>query len=204
MLEFMLAVWLVLLPFCAALFEVAQLGASRQLLQLALFEGVRAAAVSGADVNVLRGELARGLVPLFGSGPDAESVRAAYLRAYSEVRRPDLLQITLHSPRPETFAYFGIAAGGDRLIPNEALSPGAAQRGANGLSLLDANRLDVEVRYCRSLLIPMLDRLIVAALRPLAGPLEQLCLAQRRVPLAARAMTMMQSHASAGRTGAQR
>ncbi len=204
MLEFLLAVWLVLLPLCAALFEVAQLGVSRQVLQLALFEGVRAAAVSGADLDVLRGEVARGLVPLFGTAGDDGSIRSAYLRASLEVRRPDLFQITLHSPRPADFADFGIEVDGDRLIPNEGLSQETARRDARSRSLVDANQLDVEVRYCRRLLMPMLDRLIVAALSPFAEPADQLCLAQRRVPLAARAMTVMQSHASQRRADARR
>jgi hypothetical protein len=204
MLEFMLASWLVLLPLGAALFEVAQLGVSRQLLQLALFEGVRAAAVSDADVDTLRAELARGLVPLFGSGADAESARAAWLRATLEVRRPDLMQVTVHSPGPEAFAEFGIAVGADRLIPNQTVPTADAPRAASGRTLLDANLLDVEVRYCRRLLIPLLDRLIVVALRPWADPAEQICLAQGRVPLAARAATMMQSHASARRAGIDR
>lgn len=204
MLEFLLAVWLVLLPLCAALFEIAQLGVSRQVLQLALFEGVRAAAVSGADLDVLRGELARGLVPLFGTAGDAGSTRSAYLRASLEVRRPDLMRITLHSPRPADFVEFGIEVNGDRLIPNEGLSQETARRDARSRSLADANQLDVEVRYCRRLLMPMLDRLIVAALSPFAEPTDQLCLAQRRVPLAARAMTVMQSHASQRRANALR
>jgi hypothetical protein len=204
MLELLLAVWLVLLPFCAALFELAQLGVSRQVLQLALFEGVRAAAVNGADLDVLRGELARGLVPLFTTGLDTGSTRAAYLRASLEVRRPELLRITLHSPRLEDFVDFGIAVDRDRLIPNEGLSREAQRRDSGSRSPADANQLDVEVRYCRRLLMPVLDRLIVAALTPLAEPPDQLCLAQRRLPLVARAVTVMQSHASQQRAGAQR
>ncbi len=201
MLEFLLAVVCGLLPLCAGLFELAQLGVSRQLLQLAAFEGVRAAAVSAADVNALRIELARGLVPLFGSERSPAAARAAYRRALLEVGRPDLMQIKVLSPVPGDFAEFGVVVDGDRVIPNEAQSPAAAQRTAVGRSLLDANRLEVEVRYCRRLLIPLLDRLIVATRRLVAGPLEQVCLAQRRVPIVVRVATMMQSHASARRIG---
>lgn len=199
--EFLLAAWLVLLPLCAGLFEWIQLSVSRQLLQLALFEGVRAAAVSGADVDVLRAELARGLVPLFGPASDETSARSAYGRSMLEVSRPDLTRITMHSPRAASFEALSRPVRGDRWIPNEAMDRGGAERNTSIGARLNANLLDVEVHYCRRLLIPILDRLIVAALRPTVDERGRVCLAQLRVPVTARAATVMQSHASAQRSG---
>jgi hypothetical protein len=77
-----------------------------------------------------------------------------------------------------------------------------AHRGArSGRSLAQANDFVVEVRYCRRLVIPLMDRLLAEAWGPFASPETAACLQQRRVPIIVRAVSVMQSPASENRLG---
>lgn len=197
--EFLVAVAIMLLPLLGALFELAQLGISRQVLQVAAFDAARAAAVVQGDRDVFTRELARGVVPLFGL--NADSSATAYGRALVELRRPDLTRIEIQSPTRAAFEDFAVQIADDRVLPNAGTAL-IRQRGArSGGTLAQANELIIRVRHCRRLVVPLLDRLLVAAWGAFATPESQLCLQQRRVPIAVWAMTVMQSPASESRLG---
>lgn len=196
--EMLLAFVLVLLPLLGAIFELAQLGTARHLLQAAAFDAARAAAVAQGDREVLVRTLARGLVPLHGASAGA-ATSAAFTRAWVELGRPDLTQIHFRSPNRAAFDDFAVPVGGDRWLPNAGSDLLAGRGARSGLHLAEANDLVVVVRYCRRLVVPLLDRLIATAWQPFASPQARVCLAQRRVPIVVEARTVMQSPASEAR-----
>jgi hypothetical protein len=197
--EFLLAVGIMLLPLLGALFELSHLGISRQLLQVAAFDAARAAAVEHGDRDVFTRVLARGVVPLFGL--QADSAVAAYGRALVELQRPDLTRIEVQSPTRAAFDDFAIPVANDRILPNAGTELVAARGARSGGTLAQANVLIVRVRHCRHLVVPLMDRLFIAAWGAFASPDVQICLRQRRVPIVARAITVMQSPASETRLG---
>ena len=201
--ELLLAFVLVLLPLLGAIFELAQLGVSRQLLQAAVFDAARAAAVEQGDRDVLVRTLARGLVPLHGAAAGV-APGIAFARALVELRRPDLTRVEFRSPVRAAFDDFAVAANGDRWLPNAGaeLLPGRGAR--SGLRLAEANDLVVVVSYCRRLVVPLLDRTIAAVARPWVSTRARHCLAQGRVPIVVEAATVMQSPASEARMGLRR
>ena len=190
--EFMLAAVLLLAPLAVASFELLQLAISRQLLQAALADGVRAAATAHGDLDLLRRVVARGLLPLHGAPRETTTrpeLATAYLRSLAEVQRPDLTQLAVRSPSRADFRREGLALGDDRRIPND------------GTASVGANTLDVHVVYCRALVIPASDLLFRAVFAALpTGPAAR-CLQQGRMPIAAGASTVMQSDASARALG---
>jgi hypothetical protein len=197
--EFLLAVGILLLPLLAALFEFAHLGISRQVLQVAAFDAVRAAAVTQGDRGVFTRVLARGVVPLFGL--QADSAATAYGRALVELQRPDVTHIEVRSPSRAAFADFAVPGASDRVLPNAGTALIAGRGARSGGTLAQANVLDVRVRHCRRLVVPLMDRLLVAGWGAFASPETLLCLRQRRVPIVVRAVTVMQTPASESRLG---
>lgn len=198
--ELLLAFMLVLLPLLGAIFELAQLGIARQLLQAAAFDAARAAAVAHGDRDVFLSALARGLVPLHGVGAGV-APGTAFARALVELRRPDLTQLEFRSPGRAAFDDFAVAAGGDRWLPNAGAELLDRRGPRSGLRLAEANDLVVRVRYCRRLVVPLLDRMIAAVAQPFVSTQARLCLAQGRVPIQVEAITVMQSPASEARMG---
>lgn len=198
--ELLLAFVLVLLPLLGAIFELAQLGIARQLLQAATFDAVRAAAVAQGDRDVLLRALARGLVPLHGVGAGA-APGTAFVRALVELRRPDLTRLEFRSPGRAAFDDFAVATGGDRWLPNAGAELLDGRGPRSGIRLAEANDLVVVVSYCRRLVVPLLDRMIAAAAQPFVSMEARLCLAQGRVPIRVEATTVMQSPASERRMG---
>lgn len=192
--EFMLAVVLLLAPLAVASFELLQLAVSRQLLQAAAFDAVRATATANGDLGLLRRVLARGLVPLHGApsgDADAGSIAVAYARALAEVQRPDLTEIAVLAPTRAVFDAHGVAVGDDQRIANF------------GRERVAANLLDIEITYCRALVIPGADLLFRAALAPTSLRAAR-CLPAGRMPITVRATTIMQSDASAQALGMAR
>lgn len=171
-LEFLLAALLVVMPLSFAVLETAQLAVSRHILQQAVNEAARQAAVSDLSDVALRRSLGLGLLPLFvpldPSAPFAASPRTeasrtlearagleGLARAYGESFRPDLSSVDLDA-------------------------------------LDDTGRVwRLRVRYCRDLHFPLVREAIPEVLRwGTASPFEQACLARRRLPLEAWALVL--------------
>jgi uncharacterized membrane protein (UPF0127 family) len=171
-LEFLLAAVLVVIPLCFAVLETAQLAVTRHVLQQAVNEAARQAAVSDLSDFALRRSLGLGLLPLFvpldPRAPFAASARPGVprtleadagleglARAYGEAFRPDLSSVDL-----------------------EALDD-------------DGRVWRLRVRYCRDLHFPLVREAIPEVLRwGTASPFEQACLARRRLPLEAWALLL--------------
>lgn len=216
MLEFLVAAVLVLLPLGLATLELAQLAVTRHALDYASFEAARSGAVHGADRTVMRRALVRALVPLFapvdpvavlrGGGAPAggagaagvavgdQAALVAMARAGAEVMRPDLLRLDIENPTAAAGRDFATLEDGERVIPNDGLDQRNPVGAQSGQSLREANVLAIRVRYCRRLVMPIIDRVVPAMLRlRLVDPFDQLCLAQDRVPIEARSIVHMQS-----------
>ena len=167
--EFLLAALLVVIPLVFAVLEAAQVAASRHILQQAVNEAARQAAVAELSDLALRRSLGLGLLPLFvpldprapfGPSPaaaggqpralDAEAGLEGLARAYAESFRPDLASVDL-----------------------EALDAGGR-----------AWRL--RVRYCRELHFPLIREMVPELLRwGTASLFDQACFARRRMPIEA-------------------
>jgi hypothetical protein len=162
----------------------------------------------------MRAALARALVPLFApldplavlrGAPDAVAAGAgaaarALLRATLEVQRPDLTRLEIENPGPAAVADFSaLDEDGELVIPNDGLDQRNPFGATSGQTLREANLLAIRVRYCRALVMPVIDRLLPAMLRwSTADPFDQLCLAQGRVPIDASAVIHMQTALRAG------
>ncbi len=201
MIEFVVAVVLVLLPLALGTLQLAHLMVGKHVLTLATLMAARAGAVNHGSVTAMREELARGLVPLHGdlvAMADTRSIAPvleAQARALLEVQRPDITRIVVDNPTRESFADFEVEQRGIRQIPNEHLEYRGARIGARSRqSLLDANTLAIRVYYCQRLIFPLVDRAIPALLATTErDAFARACYAQGRVPLMARAIVMMHS-----------
>lgn len=165
--EFLLAAVLVVIPMAFAVIEVAQLAVARHVLQHAVNDTARQAAVADSSDAALRRSLGLGLLPLFvpldarapfvameGGDAEARSSQSAGLeglaRAYADSFRPDLTSVDLE--------------------PLDAR--GRVWR--------------LRVRYCRELHLPLVRDLVPAILRlGTVSLFDQACLARHRVPLEA-------------------
>lgn len=206
-LEFVVAAMLILLPLAGAVFEGAQLAITRQLLTVGAFEAARTGAVTGGDVQAMRRRLARSLAPLFFAGDRGQSDAAA-LRAFSrallDVQRPDRTRLQIARPTAAAFADFGIEGPRGRQIPNDGDTLDARHGDRSGLTLAQSNVLAIDVRYCRRLIVPVLDDVIttlVLRIRADAPAFDRACLAQQRMPIGVRAVATMQTPASAAALG---
>lgn len=163
LIEFLLAVTLVLLPLIGGVLEFAQLAVARQVLAQATADAARSSAIAimdaGGEVDEIddpvsiRASLARGLLPMLG-GPATEV--SAWTSTLLEVMRPDLLQLQIERDVVES-------------------------------SDVVVDRL--QVTYCRELFfVP--TRYVLPPLMQLwiSSPAEGICLMAGRMPLTASAL----------------
>ncbi len=174
MIEFSLAMVLVVLPMVSAILEFAQLAVTRQLLGYAVSEAARSAAITAMDAasvstraadtegptqTSLRRSLARGLLPLLGGDfGSATETREGLLRwggMVIEAMRPDRVSVVFE---------------------------------ADVLSSADIVVGRLNVTYCRELFFPPASYLLPNLMRLWTDDLfAQACLLQGRVPIEASA-----------------
>jgi hypothetical protein len=198
--EFYIVALFALLPFCMAILQTAVLLSAKNILNHATFAAARAGALEQGSRTAMLNALARGLMPLhvrsaeeLHAGNVVEIATEAYARSYADTLAFARLRVL--NPPPAAFEDFGTGPTGARTIRNDSLEFRSIAKGArSGLSIQEANVLDIRVRYCQPLIFPLIDRLLVATLRRVdLAPDHQLCYALRRVPLAARGIVHMQS-----------
>ena len=198
--EFQVVGLLCLLPLLLGLLQMALLLLASPLLHYATFQAVRAGTFAGADPAVMRRALAIGLMPLQvegGTGLSASNApgvaAAAAARSMADVLV--FARITLLQPGTAAFEDFSVDTAQGRAIPNSSLLQRTAVPGVrSGLSIQQANVLQVRVDWCAPLIVPLIDRLLVGVLRGLDADLHsQVCYAAGRVPLRASAALNMQS-----------
>jgi hypothetical protein len=151
---------------CALLYQV------RSTLNYATLLAARAGALHNGDPARMRAALATGLAPLFAR----DTTLVDYARAVAEANlqtaaAASLVDLAVLNPQRAALADFGrprIDGVAGRELPADTLNyrnpaPGAA----SGVSIQDANILHVRVSYCARLIVPVLDRVIYAAVNAL-------------------------------------
>lgn len=199
--ELTIVALLALLPLTLGILQVALLYIGKHTLNHAAFLAARAGAVANGERAAIERHLAKGLAPLHAGGrvditPTnvlREGARA-YARAYADVLRVDRTRIRILNPTPNSFADFGRVRDGRLEIPLTVGPERDVPRGRSGQTRADATLLRLRVDYCHPLIVPLVDRLIVALLRRLdADPFAQACNASGRVMLSAHALVQMHS-----------
>jgi hypothetical protein len=166
--EFVLAFpVLVLLVF--GILQVAFLYQGKATLNYATMLAARAGAMHNGDATRMRHALARGLAPMFAGSADTDGYTAALAKATAETNvAAHLSKIEVLSPTAEALEDFGrerMDGEGGKELPNDTLqyrsqAPGSASK----VSIQDANLLHVRVTYCHRLIVPVIGRMIHAAL----------------------------------------
>jgi len=198
--EFQVVGLLCLLPLLLGLLQLALLLLASPVLHYATFQAVRAGTLAGADPAVMQRALAIGLMPLQVEGGTALSASnaptvAAVAAARSMADVLAFARIRQLQPSAAAFEDFSIHTARGMAIPNSSLLQRTATLGLrSGLSIQQANILQVRVDWCAPLIVPLIDRLLVGVLRGLDADLHsQVCYAAGRVPLRASAALNMQS-----------
>jgi hypothetical protein len=152
---------------------------ARSVVNHATFLAARAGSLAHGSGTAMRQAFAAGMLPLFTHAPDAAGLATARATAATESAAP-LTTFRLLNPTPAAMGDFGVArldGQAGREIPNDTLVYRKSTLGAtSGLSVQDANLLQIQVRYCFPLVVPLWNTLIVAMsggaaqLWPGAGP----------------------------------
>lgn len=202
--EFTIVALVALLPLVLAVLQLGLLYVTKHTVQHAAFLAARAGAVShGSRAEMLR-YLAKGLAPLHagatdyrgpgdpGPGDLGVTVASAYARAYADAQRPDRTRLRVLNPTRASFEDFERVRRGIREIPNVYVHGAPGPR--SGQTLADANLLKLRVDYCAPLVVPLVDRIVTAALRRLdTDPFRQQCYWARRLPVVGHALVHMHS-----------
>jgi hypothetical protein len=204
LIEFHLVMLLAAIPLVMAILELGNLFMARHALDYATFDAARAGAVAQGRRSQMLLQLAAALAPLHAplsrstrSENAAELIVAARAAALREALNPIYMSLVVENPGTADFDRVGIrSTTGGRAIPNDNLEHRVRATSANGgPALARANMLQIRVTWCRRLYFPLVDRVIIAAMRAIA-PQHALCYAANRVPITSRAAVQMQSAAS--------
>lgn len=166
--EFLIALpLLILLLF--GIIQFALIYQARATLNHATLLAARAGALHNGEDAEMRAALAAGLTPLFVTAPS----EAAYLKAREEVKLKEtakalnMAKIEVLNPTRAAFTDFArprLDGKAGRELPNDTLNyRNTSAGGASKISVQDANLLHVRVTYCYRLIVPVLDRVIYAA-----------------------------------------
>lgn len=183
--------------FLLGLFQLILFYRAKSLVDYAALEAARSGAVHGAQMSAMKTGLARGLMPLYARSPDNGAALAAFARAELAANDPLESHIEVISPTRAAFAdwkerqYDGVQAIPNDSLPYRTSAPG----GRSGLTVQDANVLKIRVVYGYKMIVPVVDKIVIAAVR-LSGGLsgqERLMLESGRLPIVAQAIVRMQS-----------
>lgn len=199
--EFMIIALLALLPLTLGILQVALLYIGKHTLNHAAFLAARGGAVANADRGTIQRYLAKGLAPLHAgarmditAGNVLREGARAYALAYADVVRPDRTRIRILNPTAESFADFARVREGRLEIPLAAGPEREIPGPRSGQTRADATLLRLRVDYCHPLVVPLVDRLILALVRRLEpDPFAQVCTASGRLVLSAHALVQMHS-----------
>jgi len=162
---------LVMLVF--GIIQFALIYQARATLNYATLLAARAGAVNNGSPTKMRMALASGLVPLFAKEPDMTGYAEALVRANLETEvLANMVKLDVLNPTRAALRDFGrsrVDGLGGNELPSDTLSyrstaPGAA----SNISVQDANILHVRVSYCFRLIVPVMDRVIYAAVNAIS------------------------------------
>ncbi|PHV07909.1 pilus assembly protein TadG [Janthinobacterium sp. BJB412] len=160
---------LVMLVF--GVIQFALLYQARATLNYAALLAARAGAVHNGSATSMRVALASGLAPLFASEPTMSDYTGAVLKANLETAAlSNLTKIDVLNPTAKALQDFARARldGSGRELPNDTLNYRNPTPGTkSALSVQDANILHVRVSYCYRLIVPVVGRVMYAAVNAL-------------------------------------
>ncbi len=163
MVEFLVVLPVMLLLMFGAI-QFALIFHAKITLNYAIFEAARAGTLAGADFAKVKEGFARGLAPLYSYPGDDDDQVAAFHAAREKVRalfddQSGLVRIERLTPTPASFRHY--APYGE--IPNDNLLYRSSSYGpAAGMSIQDANLLQLRVTYWYPLYVPLVNKLIAS------------------------------------------
>lgn len=203
--EFQVIAAFVLIPLLMFVLQIGLLVIAKNTLNVAALGVARAGAASGINDAAMKDALALGLAPLNASQAKADTgigmgditggnYPAVMGAALARTKLLDMrfARITVLNPTTESFADFSVKkAGGQEVIPVTRVFDNKEIGKASGQTRADALLLKVEVRYCHTLAIPIINAMIRETLNsPLSGASleDRICYAVNRVPLVSQAV----------------
>jgi len=190
LIEFTLVLLLGVLPLVLAILQIAALLVARNTVNLATFLAVRQGAVAHAELDAMRRELARGLLPLYvpaarGGRSPPPLVARSYATAWRDVLVLDELRI--ETPTRAQAARLAQVRDGVQVIPNDALE-------YRDSPTQEANVLTIVVTHCQPLVVPFIGPALAELLAAFDDEaVHQRCYVTGRAPLRSRASIVMQS-----------
>jgi hypothetical protein len=183
MAEFIIVLPVLLLLILGSV-QFALIWRAKSTLNLATFYAARSGALHRGNGVAMRNGLANGLMPLFARTDTDTEVFKAYLRSIQEVK--EFARIEIIHPTPSLVDSFGETYSNDNL---------AHQRTENdsGMSLQDANLLKIKVTWCYPLIVPLIDKTILTAIRAQAADFNKVCTDAGRIPVHSHAIVRMQT-----------
>lgn len=200
MVEFYIVALLAVLPLCLGMIQLALLLEENHHIDHAAFHATRMAAMASGDTGVARRNFARAatLLSIDASSPVTASnvvarTTAAYARTLADTAR--FARIIVVSPDQDARHDFAIVRSGQRVIPNDALAYRSTARGPrSGITLQEANILQIEFTWCRPLVVPFARQLLLGLVRRIDNdPFNQYCYLQERIPIRSTGSSPMQS-----------
>lgn len=163
MVEFLVVLPVMLMLMLGAI-QFALIFHAKITLNYAIFEAARAGSLGGADFEEVKEGFARGLAPLYSyPGEDGDQVaafhaaREAVLDLFDD--QDGLVRIERLTPTPAAFRHY--APEGE--IPNDNLLYRSSSYGpAAGMSIQDANLLQLRVTYWYPLPVPLINKMIAS------------------------------------------
>ena len=185
MVEFSLAVTLVLLPLCLLTLQLALLGVTRRVLDVAVVMSARAGAADQGRSAAMRMALAQALLPLYVTARnfDTDDYRSAGRAAAEEVERGESVALSVVAP-------LAVLPGG---IANEGFDRRANARVGANQALLRRNLLTVDLRYCADMVVPVAAPILATLLRSANDDaFDARCLRAHRMPMQVRNTQVLQ------------
>ncbi len=194
--------------------QFALLYRAKITLNYATFQAARAGSFSNGNRIMMENALARNLAALYTRSTNIGTNEGDLFWAREMVRQEIIngfLWVQVLNPTPDAFAAgFALDDNGDRIIPNDNLMY-RDQITPGGLTIQDANLLQIRVSYCHRMIVPYIDRMLAILMTQpqdnaacsecrgaftTGGTFERSCFDNRRFPLHAHSIMRMQSPAS--------
>ena len=194
--------------------QFALLYRAKITLNYATFQAARAGSFSNGSRIMMENAMARHLAALYTRSTNIGTAEGDIFWARDRVRQEIIdgfLWVQILNPTDDAFTSgFALDDNGDKIIPNDNLMY-RDQITPSGLTIQDANLLQIRVSYCHRMIVPYMDRLIAILMTRAqddatcaecrgaftrAGTFERSCFDNRRFPIHAHSIMRMQSPAS--------
>lgn len=174
--------------------QIGLLYHAKTTLNYATFEAARVGAVSHAQLDPMRAELAYRLAPVYGGLGSEESAGSAIGKSMADAINPQFSNITILHPTTETFDAWEALdnISGQTQIPNHHLKHQDAGIVRAGVNIHDANLLKIKAEYGFRMQVPFAGKLIMSAMH-FFNPGAAVYYQAGRVPIESFATVRMQN-----------